>query len=111
MEALEFATSKPSLEGPDKLATILLEEAKSCWRWIAMNAERCRDANLPFEPSMRRADGALAIAIIEYASINRTARTKRKWPCFEGGTFPNRREVYSSREKGLSLRTSSIHGR
>ena len=28
MEALEFATSNPSLEGPDKLATILLEEAK-----------------------------------------------------------------------------------
>src|SRR6516165_7461693 len=28
MEALEFATSDPSLEGPDKLATILLEEAK-----------------------------------------------------------------------------------
>jgi hypothetical protein len=28
MEALEFATSNPSLEGPDKLATILLEQAK-----------------------------------------------------------------------------------
>jgi hypothetical protein len=28
MEALEFATSNPSLEGPVKLATILLEEAK-----------------------------------------------------------------------------------
>ena len=28
MEALEFATSNPSLQGPDKLATILLEEAK-----------------------------------------------------------------------------------
>jgi hypothetical protein len=28
MEALEFATSNPSLEGQDKLATILLEEAK-----------------------------------------------------------------------------------
>jgi hypothetical protein len=28
MEALEFATSNPRLEGPDKLATILLEEAK-----------------------------------------------------------------------------------
>jgi hypothetical protein len=27
-EALEFATSNPSLEGPDKLATILLEQAK-----------------------------------------------------------------------------------
>jgi hypothetical protein len=28
MEALEFATLNPSLEGPDKLATILLEQAK-----------------------------------------------------------------------------------
>jgi len=28
MEALEFATSNPSLQGPDKLASILLEEAK-----------------------------------------------------------------------------------
>jgi hypothetical protein len=28
MDALEFATSNPSLEGPDKLATILLEETK-----------------------------------------------------------------------------------
>jgi hypothetical protein len=28
MEALEFATSTSSLQGPDKLATILLEEAK-----------------------------------------------------------------------------------
>jgi hypothetical protein len=28
MEALEFATSNPSLQGPDKLATIVLEEAK-----------------------------------------------------------------------------------
>jgi hypothetical protein len=37
-----------------------------------MNAERCRDGNLPFEPSMRRADGVLAIAIIERASINCT---------------------------------------
>jgi hypothetical protein len=27
-EALEFATSNPSLQGPDKLATILLEETK-----------------------------------------------------------------------------------
>jgi hypothetical protein len=27
-EALKFATSNPSLEGPDKLATILLEQAK-----------------------------------------------------------------------------------
>jgi hypothetical protein len=30
-----------------------------------MNGERCRDGNLQFEPSMRRADGALAIAIID----------------------------------------------
>jgi hypothetical protein len=52
-EALKFATSNPSLEGPDKLATILLEEAKEFWRWIAMNGGRCRGANLPFEPSMR----------------------------------------------------------
>jgi len=43
-----------------------------------MNGERCRDA-LPFEPSTRRANGALAIAIIECASINCTARTKPKW--------------------------------
>ena len=35
-----------------------------------MNGERCRDANLPFEPSMRRADGALAIAIIECATAD-----------------------------------------
>jgi hypothetical protein len=43
-----------------------------------MNAERYRDANLPFEPSMRRAD---AIAIIEcggtqtLAAPSRSART------------------------------------
>src|SRR5262249_9935316 len=37
-----------------------------------MNGERCRDANLPFEPSMSRADGALAIAIIECATVNCT---------------------------------------
>ena len=30
-----------------------------------MNGERCRDANLLFEPSMRRADVALTIVIIE----------------------------------------------
>ena len=35
-----------------------------------MNGERCRDANLPFEPSMRRADGALTIAIIECATAD-----------------------------------------
>jgi antitoxin VapB len=40
------------------------------WRWIAMNGERCRDANLPFEPSIRPADGILAIAIIECATVN-----------------------------------------
>jgi hypothetical protein len=63
-----------------------------------MNGGRCRDANLPFEPSMRRADGALAI--IECASINCTVRTKPQWlmfskaaNVFEGGTFPNRREI------------------
>ena len=37
-----------------------------------MNGERCRDANLPFEPSMRRVDGVLAIAITESATVNCT---------------------------------------
>jgi hypothetical protein len=51
-----------------------------------MNGERCRDANLQFEPSMRRADKALAIAIIECTTIDCTianfGRTKPKWSMF-----------------------------
>ena len=71
MEALEFATS--TAQGPDKLASILSGEAKkSYWPGIGMNGERCRDANLPFEPSMRRADGILAIAMIQCATVNCT---------------------------------------
>ena len=27
------------------------------WRWTAMNGERCPGESLPFEPSMRHADG------------------------------------------------------
>jgi hypothetical protein len=53
---------------------------KGYWPWIAMNGGRCRDANLPSEPLMRRAD---AIAIIEcggtqtLAAPSRSARTIR----------------------------------
>ena len=64
MEALEFATSNPRLEGPDKLATILSGGRKSCWPWIVMNGERCHGANLQFEPSMKPVD--CVIVIIEY---------------------------------------------
>jgi hypothetical protein len=49
-----------------------------------MNGERCHDANLPFEPSMRRAVGAV-IAIIEYATKNcmgYLGRTKPKYSIF-----------------------------
>jgi mRNA-degrading endonuclease HigB of HigAB toxin-antitoxin module len=41
---------------------------------------------------------------MECASINCTARRKPKIPnLFEGSAFPNRREVYSFREKGNRL--------
>jgi len=69
-EAREFATSTSTPQGPDELATIYRERQKSYWPWIAMNGERCRDGNLQFEPSMRRADGALAIAIRDCTIAN-----------------------------------------
>ena len=64
LEILEkFVTSVP--KGPDKFATILSQQAKRSGPWIGMSAERCRDANLPFEPSMRRAYEAAIIETIE----------------------------------------------
>ena len=44
-------------EGPHKLAIFLSQEAKQLQSWIATNSERCRDANSPFEPLMRRVNG------------------------------------------------------
>ena len=38
------------------------------WRWTAMNGERYPGESLPFEPSMRHADGRV-IAIIEYDNL------------------------------------------
>jgi hypothetical protein len=50
---MEFLSSKP--EGPYKLATILTDRLVSYSRLTVMNGARCRDANLPFEPLVRRA--------------------------------------------------------
>ena len=88
MEALEFATSNPSLEGPDKLATILLEGAKKLLamdRYERRALSRRKFAVRTFDEARRR---GLAIAIIDYASINRTARTKPKWPMFRRWHVP-----------------------
>ena len=61
----KFVTSVP--EGPHKFATLLSQEASYC-AWIGMSGERCRDANLPFKPSMRR--GGHGIAIIGRATLS-----------------------------------------
>ena len=52
-KVMKFLNSKP--EGPHKFPTILAEKPVSCSPLTAMNGAPCRDANLPFEPSMRRA--------------------------------------------------------
>jgi hypothetical protein len=52
------------------------------WRWTAMDGERYPGESLPFEPSMRHADGRL-IAIIERTTYScLTGRTKPKCSIF-----------------------------
>jgi hypothetical protein len=77
-----FLNSTP--QGPHKFATILSQEAKqhNYWRWTAMSGERYPGESLPFEPSMRHADGRL-IAIIERATYSCViGRTKPKCSIF-----------------------------
>ena len=83
-----------------------------------MNGERCRDANLQFEPSMRRADEALAIAIIECTTIDcaieNFGRTKPKWSMFSkaaseaSNSSPGTIEIVFGREGRLGTRTIRI---
>jgi hypothetical protein len=50
---MEFLNSKP--EGPYKFATILADKTRQLLALTATNGAPSRDANLPFEPLMRRA--------------------------------------------------------
>jgi hypothetical protein len=43
------------LDRPATLQRFYRKRRDSCSPWTATNGERCHDANLPFEPSMRRA--------------------------------------------------------
>ena len=76
-----FLNSTP--QGPHKFATILSQQAK---RWTAMNGERYSGESLPFEPSMRHADGrrmqSLNIQRIDVSHRCISGRTKPKCSIF-----------------------------
>jgi len=82
------------------------ERQKNYWPGIAMNAERSSDANLRFEPSMKRADGAIAIAIIEGATINyrMTVLAKRSLNVFKGGTKDAAQKAVAKAEAAATYR-------
>jgi hypothetical protein len=71
-----YLNSKP--QGPYKRQQFSHKRLSGYCRWIAMNGGRCRDGNLPFEPSMRRVDRALAIAIID-GTIANFGKKKPNW--------------------------------
>jgi hypothetical protein len=78
MKAVEILDRPSTLEGPDKFSTICHKRPNNYWRWTAMNGERYPGESLPFEPSMRHADGRL-IAIIERADSRAWTRGRHRF--------------------------------